>query len=320
MTPTRNSRWITGIAHSLGFERVGIAPAVPPARAGYYRRWLSAGRAGHMDYLHRNVELRTDPRALLPGAASVIVVASNYHQPVPPQRDDRDPCGRVARYAWGRDYHRVMTKRLSALVNRMRCGIDETFDARVCVDTAPLLEREYAAAAGIGWIGKNTMVLDRALGSYFCLGEVVTTLDLAPDEPVAGGCGTCTRCLDACPTRALHAPYEMDASRCISYLTIELREVIPDELKPRMGNWIFGCDICQEVCPHNRQAPMTIDPADAVRGPGSHPRLRDLLSWTQDDYDRHLRGSAIRRAKLHMLQRNAAIALANVSGSGHERS
>jgi epoxyqueuosine reductase len=316
MTPARKSLCVKRLAGELGFDRTGIAPAAPVGRSEYYRRWLSEGRAGSMSYLHRYAEQRTDPRVLLSGARSVIVVASNYHQTAPPRPKDGRPRGRVARYAWGHDYHRVVKKKLFALTDRLRQTLDEPFDAKVCVDTAPLLEREFAAAAGIGWIGKNTMVLHPELGSYFFLGEIVTTLELACDAPIPDHCGSCTRCLDACPTHALHEPYQMDASLCVSYLTIEHRDEIPATLSPAVGDWVYGCDICQEVCPYNRDAPATKEPDFAVRLPGPYPILADLLHWSDDDYRQALRNSAMKRAKLPMLRRNARIALDNVS-RGH---
>lgn len=313
MTPAQKSLCIKRLAGEQGLDRTGVAPAAPVARSEYYRRWLAEGRAGSMSYLHRHVPQRTDPRVLLPGARSVLVVAANYHQTAPPRPTDGRPRGRVARYAWGHDYHRVVKKKLFALTDRMRQTLDEPFDAKVCVDTAPLLEREFAEAAGIGWIGKNTMVLHQEMGSYFFLGEIVTTLELACDAPVADHCGSCTRCLDACPTNALHEPYCMDASLCISYLTIEHRDEISQTLSPAVGDWVFGCDVCQEVCPYNREAPVTTEPDFAVRPPGPYPVLGDLLCWNEDDYRRTLRNSAMKRAKLPMVHRNARIALENVS-------
>ena len=218
----------------------------------------------------------------------------------------------MARYAWGDDYHDIIKAKLGKIADHMRSEVAEPFDARVCVDTAPLMERELAAAAGIGWIGKNTMVLHHQLGSYFFLGALVTNLDLVPDQPVANRCGTCTACLQACPTGAFPAPHQMDASRCISYLTIEHRHDIPESLKPKMGDWIFGCDVCQEVCPYNRHAPTTREPRLTIRPPGPQPKLDDVLGWSMDDYRTLLRGSALRRATLEMLKRNASIAKANV--------
>lgn len=216
-------------------------------------------------------------------------------------------------YAWGDDYHDVIREKLRQLVEQMRSHIDVEFDSKICVDTVPLLEREVAAAAGIGWIGKNTLVLNAELGSYFFLGSIITTLDLARDEPVADHCGTCTACLDACPTSAFVGPYQMDASRCISYLTIEHRGDIDEQHHPHMGDWVFGCDVCQEVCPHNRKAPHTSEPRFAIREPGPQPVLDDVLEWSSEDYSAKLRGSAMKRAKPEMLQRNVTIAKGNSS-------
>ena len=273
-----------------------------------------------MHYLHRYQDARLDPSALLPGARSVIVVALLYHQPEPaPCSDDARRRGRVAMYAWGDDYHKVLKGKLYALIDGLREELKEPFEARACVDTAPIIERELAAAAGIGWIGKNTLVLDPSLGSYFFLGEILTTLDLEPDDPLPDHCGTCTACLDACPTDAFPVPYEMDASRCISYLTIEHRSDIPAEFHDKMDNWIFGCDICQQVCPFNRHAPTTREPAFAVRPPGPEPSVDEILAWTPDDYRTTLRNSAMKRAKLDMLQRNARIAADRARGREADR-
>ncbi len=308
-------------AFELGFDRCGIARATPIGRADYFHRWLQSGRAGTMEYLHKYAEQRTDPGKLQEGAKSVIVVALSYNQPQPPQPDNGGPFGRVAMYAWGNDYHKVVKKKLFALADRLRETIKEPFESKACVDTAPLLERELAAAAGVGWIGKNTMALDAKLGSYFFLGALVTTLVLEPDDPAIDHCGTCTACLDACPTQAFPEPYEMDATRCISYLTIEHRSAIDDELQLKMGNWIFGCDVCQEVCPHNRTAPVTAESRFAIRPPGPYVSLGEVENWSEQDYAELLRGSAMKRASLDMLQRNAAIvrrALSTTSRPGSQ--
>ncbi len=307
-------QFIKDLAAGLGFDRCGITAAEPIGRAAYFRRWLDAGRAGSMEYLHSQFKKRVDARELLSGAKSVIVVALSYYQPDQTGlRDDHSSRGRVAKYAWGDDYHTVVKEKLFAMADRMRGELAEAFEAKACVDTAPLVERELAAAAGIGWIGKNTMVLDQRAGSYFFLGALVTTLELPADEPVTDHCGTCTACLDACPTNAFPAPYEMDASRCISYLTIEHRGDIPRDLKPKMGNWIFGCDVCQEVCPYNRDPPVTGEPRFAVRSPGPQPKLDEILNWSIEDYRKQLRGSAMKRAKLDMLKRNSGIARDNLT-------
>ena len=306
-------RYIKRLASEAGFDRCGIARAEPIGREDYLRDWLAVGRAGSMAYLHDHFRQRVDPRQLLEGARSVVVVALNYHQEAPEPPDDR-PRGRVARYAWGDDYHQVVKGKLFTMADRLRAELDDSFDAKACVDTAPLLEREVAAAAGIGWIGKNTMVMNQTMGSYFFLGALVTTLDLPPDEAVSNHCGTCTACLDACPTQAFPKAYEMDASRCISYLTIEHRGDIDKRWRGSMGDWIFGCDVCQEVCPFNRQVPETMEPRFAARSHGPHPVLDEVLSWSIDDYRANLRGRAGKRAKLEMWQRNARIARANAVG------
>jgi epoxyqueuosine reductase len=312
MSPEECTRHIKKLAKDAGFDHCGIARAEAIGRGDYLRNWLEAGKAGSMAYLRRYLDERIDPRRLLDGARSVIVVALLYHQSQPDSApDDGGPQGRVAMYAWGGDYHKIVKKKLHSLADRLRADLPGPFDARACVDTAPLLERELAAAAGIGWIGKNTMVVSRELGSYFFLGALVTTLDLPPDKPAEDHCGTCTRCLEACPTSALIAPYRMDASRCVSYLTIEHRGEIPAQFHEPMGLWIFGCDVCQEVCPFNRKAPHTNEPRFALRPPGPRPDLNDMLTWTEDDYRDHLRGSAMKRATLPMLKCNAAIALRN---------
>ena len=310
MTPAETTQHIKRIAAALGFDRCGITRAEPIEREEYVRRWLASGRAGTMDYLHRYLDQRLDSAKLVDGARSVIVVALSYKQDVPDPPAD-GPRGRVAMYAWGDDYHKVVKKKLFSLADQLRDVIDEPFDSKACVDTAPLLEREVAAAAGIGWIGKNTLVLNETQGSYFFLGALVTTLDLVADAPGVDHCGTCTACLDACPTDAFPAPYEMDASRCISYLTIEHRGTIDEKFHEPMGDWIFGCDVCQEVCPHNRSAPSTREPRFTIREPGPRPKLDEILRWTDADYAEKLRGSAIKRAKIDMLKRNALIASSN---------
>lgn len=309
MNRTDKTTLIKSLALEIGFDRVGITSAAPIGRVRYLRDWLADGKAGSMSYLHRNNHLREDPSQLFPDAKSVIVVAVNYYQssPEPPA----DPHGRIAMYAWGKDYHIVVKDMLKKLIAKMHDAIDEEFRARPCVDTVPILERELAERAGVGWIGKNTLVMHEDIGSYFFLGEVVTSLDLEPDTPATDHCGSCTACLDACPTDAFPAPYEMDASRCISYLTIEHREEIPDEFHNGIGDWIFGCDICQQVCPHNRKAPTTslfsvgfIDP---------HLKLNDVINWSESDHQKQTAEHATNRATLDMFHRNAKIALKNAN-------
>jgi epoxyqueuosine reductase len=318
MTNVQRAELVRERALAAGFARVGLAPAAALPRAEYVSRWLRQGRHGEMTYLARRREIRDDPRKLLPRASSVIVVAEHYRQCA----DEEEPAaagtaelrGRVAQYAWGRDYHRVMRRKLRGLVARLRETIDEPFEARICVDTAPVIERELAALAGIGWIGKNTLVLHQDLGSLFFLGEIITTLELQPSEPATDHCGTCTRCLEACPTAALTAPYQMDATRCISYLTIEHRSEIAPELRPLMGDWLYGCDVCQDVCPYNQDAPLATEAAYAPRGDLPllpRPRLADVQGLSKEQYQEAFRGSAMKRATLPMLKRNAEIVRAN---------
>jgi epoxyqueuosine reductase len=317
VSPTQRANAVKRLATELGFDRVGMASAAPSPRADFVRQWLSRGYAGRMHYLQRNADRRTDPRSWLPDCKSAIVVAVNYHQCAPEQPATETPHGRVARYAWGQDYHVVVRDRLKMLVDRLREEISEPFEAKVCVDTAAVVERELAAAAGVGWIGKNTLVLHPRAGSYFYLGEVLTTLELQPDSPMPDRCGTCTRCLEVCPTSAFPQPYVMDASRCISYLTIELRESIPAELREPMGDWLFGCDVCQEVCPYNRRAPLEVWPKLAADPQRTWFDLQEVLNWSAEEYASILHGSAMKRAKVGMLRRNAAVALGNRGDESH---
>jgi epoxyqueuosine reductase len=309
MSPSDRTAAVKLLAEEIGFDRVGVASAVPIARREFFDRWLAVGFAGTMAYLHRNRAGRHNPAALLPGARAIIVAAVNYYRA--DASTPSTPSGRIARYALGRDYHKVVKKKLIRLVDRLRAVVDESFDAKVCVDTAPIIERELAAAAGIGWIGKNTMALHPKLGSYFFLGEIVTTLALDPDGPMVDHCGTCTRCLDACPTAAFPEPYVMNAARCISYLTIEHREEIPEALRIGMGNWLYGCDICQEVCPYNRRPPTTREPDFTPRPVDAMVDPAAVLNWSEERYREVVRGSAMKRATLSMWKRNAAVVLGN---------
>ncbi|HKQ48784.1 MAG TPA: tRNA epoxyqueuosine(34) reductase QueG [Phycisphaerae bacterium] len=308
MTDAERSNWIKRAAAQIGFGRCGIAPASEIPRANFVREWLAKGYAGTMGYLQRHVESRVDVRAWLPSARSVIVVALNYAQRAPPKPNDA-PRGRVAMYAWGEDYHVVVREKLDALVARMREQFPEPFEAKVCVDTSAIIERELAAMAGIGWIGKNTMVLHPDLGSYFFLGVIITDLPLAPDAPEPDHCGSCTRCLEACPTQAFPQAYVMDARRCISYLTIEHRSEIVPELAEKMGDWVFGCDICQEVCPYNREVRPTTEREFAPHSTDAvWPPLKDIAAWDEHAYRDSTQGKATDRARLEMWRRNGAIA------------
>lgn len=315
MTPGQLSRRIKELASQVGFDRCGIALAVRSTREAYVRGWLESGRAGTMSYLRRNLEKRVDARQLLPGARSVIVTASSYAAKPTQDRPAgwSEPTGRIAMYAWGEDYHKVVRQRNRELISAIRREVPQDFKTRACVDTAPLLEREYAAAAGLGWIGKNTMVLDRELGSYFVLGAIVTTLELEPDEPAENHCGSCRACLESCPTGAFPAAYEMDARRCISYLTIEHRGPIAPELAERMGDWLFGCDVCQSVCPFNREVPSGLDARLAPANARTRLPLREVLDWSEEAYIAATAGKATDRASLAMWRRNAAIAAENGS-------
>lgn len=324
MTPAAKAQFIKSTATELGFARVGITHVGPPERAAYYRAWLAAGHAGTMEYLKRSEALRTNPRGLLAGARAIICAAMSYRRAEKDSAgsaavaeraaDAARPTGRVAMYARGQDYHTVLHNVLRDLVRRMRAAFAEPFEARVCVDSVPVLERELAARAGLGWIGKNTLLMQEDVGSYLFLGEVVTTLDLPADEPVTDHCGTCTRCLDACPTQAFPAAYQLDASKCISYLTIEHRGAIPAQFHAAMGDWVFGCDVCQEVCPHNRRAPVGTNSALLEERTAARVDLLELLDLRGGGYRRLTKGTALRRVSVPVWRRNAAIARANQAG------
>jgi epoxyqueuosine reductase len=324
-------------AHALGFELVGVAPAAPADGFERLRDWLSHGFAGAMDYLPRHADARRHPAAVLPAVRSVVMVGMNYqseggaeprektgtgagtgteargHVPVP-DASSPSPRGRVARYARGADYHDVLRERLKRLLawlqaERPGCR------GRAVVDTAPLLERDYARRAGLGWFGKNTMLINRRQGSYFFLGALLTDVELAPDAPhETSHCGTCTACLDACPTDAFAAPGVLDARRCISYVTIELRGPVPGGLREGLGDWVFGCDVCQEVCPWNRKAPPGAEPALAPRPDLEALDLEEVLGLTEEEFHRRFAGTALTRPRRAGLLRNAALVLGNTGG------
>jgi epoxyqueuosine reductase len=301
----------------LGFALAGIADAVPTEYERELLDWLAAGQHGEMEYLRRNVELRIDPRTMVPGAKSVICVADRYDGETSKRlyvETSTAAFGRIARYARGDDYHVVMRKRLSNLCKELAAEHPgETF--RACVDTAPVLEREIAQRAGIGAVGKNTLILERGVGSYLLLGEIITTLQLTASQPTAPDpCGTCTRCIDSCPTEAISpAGWSVDATRCISYLTIEHRGAIDERYHEAMSDWIFGCDICQEVCPHNqdtsRSRQAAVNPAYVPRRDGFD--LLEILGWNEDARRAAFTKSAMKRARLEMMKRNALIAAGN---------
>ncbi len=322
-------------AAETGFDLIGVAPARESPRAGAFRDWLERGHHADMHWISRRTERRTDPRTVLPGARSILTLGLSYFTEDPPPEYWDDPTrGRIARYAWGPDYHDILPpllKDLCAFIQREAPGAET--ETRYYVDTGPVLEREVAWQAGLGFIGKNTLLLHPDWGSTLFLAEILTTADLQPDPPaehggaglapdrsdrtVPGGCGSCTRCLNACPTHAFPAAYILDSRLCISYLTIEHRGEIAPELRPKMGSWIFGCDECQEVCPWVRQFArpgrrrfLSFDPDRFT------PRLADVLAWDADTFRTVYRGTPVRRPKWHGFLRNAAIAAGNSGDPG----
>lgn len=296
-------------ARELGFDPVGITGLGPAPTYGAFTRWLANGYAGEMGYLERGADKRSDTRLPFPGARSAIVVGLDY--------GGREPSGPVARYARGDDYHEVMVDRLNALHRWLETVSGGPIHGKAYVDTGPILERDLARRAGLGWIGKNTMLVNPRRGSYFFLGALLLDVDLAPDAPFdADRCGSCTRCLDACPTDAIVAPGELDARRCISYLTIEHRSAIAAELRPLIGDHLYGCDICQEVCPWNvsfarELAEPAFEARDAVAAKTAAQLSQDILDTTEEDFRVAFRRSPMKRARLVGLRRNARIVLEN---------
>ena len=298
------------LALEAGFDIAGVAAADPPAELRSFGSWVGRGHAGEMRYLTEQVEARSDLRAALPWARSVVSVGLQYDTPAPYSVEAPADRGWMARYAWGDDYHDVMTAMLHRLVERLEEEAGP-FRSRAYVDTGPIVERAYAAAAGLGAWGKNTCLLHPEHGSWFFLGEVVTDLDLAGDTPRADMCGTCTACLDACPTGALPAPYVLDATRCISYLTIEVKGAIPEDRRDGVGRHVFGCDICQDVCPWNRRRRHRGGPAFEPRPGLVAPELAELASLDEEMFRQRFRKSAVKRAKRRGLLRNVAVAMGN---------
>ncbi len=295
-------------AKALGFALVGIAPAADADGFERLRDWLARGFAGEMAYMNRREEARRHPSAILLTVRSVVMVAMNYK---PAEVGEVAPLhGRVARYARGADYHDVLRDRLNQLLAWVR-GQAPGCEGRGVVDTAPLLERDFARRAGLGWFGKNTMLIDKRLGSYFFLGALLLDLALSPDAPhESSHCGTCTACLDACPTAAFVSPGVLDARRCISYLTIELKGSVPESLREPLGDWVFGCDICQEVCPWNQKAPVGTELAFSRRELETLDLIA-VLGYNEDDFHRRFRDTALFRSKRRGLLRNAALVLGN---------
>lgn len=350
------AREVQTLAESLGFALCGVAPAERSAYADHFARWLAEGRHGEMGYLADHAAVRVDPGQLVPGAEAVIVVADAYaagegprgqgaegsgegdqvspgaQHLAPRPLDPSAPSGKIAKYAHGDDYHKTIKKRLHAMADALgEAYPGHTF--RSTVDTAPIFERELATLAGLGWTGKHTLMIHPRHGSYFLLGTLVTTLPIATSErlgypaplsPPTDHCGSCTRCIDACPTAAIASEgYSVDGTKCISYLTIEHRSAIDPALFAGMGDWVAGCDVCQDVCPHNRRrlsgtdpgaggsTPLPIHPRYTPSGHGPTLKLLDILHWTEDDRRRVLKGSALKRIKLDMWKRNALIAAGN---------
>ena len=297
-------------AFGLGFDLAGIARLGPVETANAFDEWVARGYVGDMHYLQRWADKRRDTRLPFPGVTSAIVVAMDY--------GGKTPSGPVARYARGVDYHEVMGEKLETLHEWIAAQIGQPVRGKAYVDTGPLLERDLARRAGLGWFGKNTMLINPGLGSFFFLGALLVDIELQPDEAFeADRCGTCTRCLDACPTDALVAPRVLDATRCISYLTIELKGEIAEALREPMGSLVYGCDICQDVCPYNVKFAQELKqpayaPRAAIAGRGARELARELLAMTQEDFSRAFSKSPMKRAKLRGLKRNAAVVLGNV--------
>jgi len=309
---------LVDFARMLGFDSCRVAACSPPAHADEFGDWLKEGAHGEMEYMARGDDKRRDPQKILPGAKSVIVLGLNYFQ------GDSEPewpltaateeiaRGKVARYAWGDDYHDV----IAAKLNKIDIFLREFGGQQKCyVDTGPILERDHAAAAGIGWHGKSTMLIDEKLGTWFFLAEILTTLELRADEAARDRCGTCDRCITACPTGAITAPHKLDARRCISYLTIELKSSIPLELRPLIGDRIFGCDDCLNACPWNRFAEVSHESAFAARASTAAFSLRDYLALNDAEFRNLFRKSPIKRIKRRGFLRNVCVALGNVGTS-----
>jgi epoxyqueuosine reductase len=310
-------------AESAGFDLVGVAPAADAEELGHFPAWIAAGHAGEMKYLEARDDHGALKRASLarvaPWARSVVVCAINYNTENPYSTEVHDSGrGWISRYAWSReDYHDAVLRRLKqveATLHRAVWGghsCPPVLTTRSYIDTGPVVERVFAKYAGVGWIGKNTCIINQKKGSWLFLGVILTSLELAPDLPAPDRCGTCTRCIEACPTDAILAPYQLDSNKCISYLTIEKRGSIPDDLRPGMGRHIFGCDICQDVCPWNRKAPAATAPEFDPRPGLVNPALAWLAEMSTEEFRTVFRGSPIRRTKRSGLRRNAVIAMGN---------
>lgn len=314
MDPRATAELLKTWALEAGFDRAGVASLEEAATGEAFLRWIERGDQAGMGYLARRMEARLEPATVIPGARSALCVALQYHPLSKGDGEAGEPDGdlwpRVARYARGRDYHDVMGDRLKILEERILAAFPGTASRRY-VDTGPVLERELAARAGLGVAGKNTNLLHPEAGSWFLLGELFLSLDLAPDIPLADLCGSCTRCLEACPTGALPEPYRLDSNLCISYWTIEHRGPLPPEAREMVGTWVFGCDICQEVCPWNTAPAGAVHPELELPEQRADLDLIQLLLLGRDEYVERFRGSPMKRPKLEGLQRNAAVAMGN---------
>ncbi len=298
----------------LGFDAIGISRAERLSEeAGRLREWLAAGKHGTMRWMEAHLEKRIDPRELVPGAQSIISVIQNYYKPCKSSGDSH--VGRISRYAWGDDYHDVMREGLTQLLD----WLDRTGGAvsgRVFVDSAPVMDKAWAARAGIGWIGKHSNLINRSMGSWFFIGELIVDIELEPDHPVSDLCGSCTRCIEACPTDALNEPYSVDANLCISYLTIEHREDdFPDELQKGIGNWIFGCDICQDVCPWNKFSRPSTESRYEPRPGTLDSSLETWSTMDEETFQERFRKSPVKRTKWMGFQRNVRVAQGNMMDS-----
>ena len=303
-----NAEKIRTFAKTLGFTLAGVAPIEATPESNFYEEWLQRGYAGEMHYLERQKSARLDASSVLPGAKSVVVCAVNYNtdRPYTPFNAER---AWISRYAWGRDYHDTLQEKLRELARWIEANAPAK--TRTYVDTGPLTERVFARYAGIGWFGKNTCIINQKIGSWLFLGCVLTDLELAPDTPPPDRCGSCTRCLDACPTDAFVAPYVLDSRKCISYTTIELRGAIPVQDREGIGHHLFGCDICQDVCPWNRRAPTTADPSFQSKDALHWPAMETLLNFSDDDWRVAIRGTPLKRAKVRGLLRNLMVVVGN---------
>ena len=309
---TKLSARVKEEAQRLGFALAGISAVKMPPHEESFARWLRQGLAGELGYMKRTEALRRDPEKLVPWAVSVISVGMNYYTEFPRrEQGDGETRGWISRYAWGNDYHDIIKAKLEALLVRVQALCPAPVQGRAFVDSGPVLERDLAGVAGLGWIGKNTHLISPRKGSWFFLGELFVDLPLDYDRPIRDRCGRCALCLKACPTNAFVGPYVLDARRCISYLTIELKGWIPRHLRPLVGDHIFGCDICQEVCPYNVKAEVSLESGYQPRAGLHAPELIPLLSLDRDEFRRRFKGSPILRAKRRGFLRNVAVALGN---------